>query len=514
MMKNNFFKNYSNSGQGTIEYLVIIAVVIVIGLVVANMATGMFDQAQITRTSDSLKEQIGSGGISVIDSIANYEGTGLLSLRNTGSEVITLTKITTEDAENEYNLQWPQGNTNLIQTENLCICGTGQTQKTCEFTFYLTTRHGIEKKVTQTITIQCEEEAEPTKEPTLPTHCFNINNNPIKICSLQDLNQIRTKLDGNYILMKDIDANETITWDEGNGWEPIGTYATKFTGNFNGNNYKINNLYVNRLDNEYIGFFGYALGNISNIGLENINIVGGDYVGGLVGGFGWYDNPKTISNSYTTGNVNGETSVGGIVGYLSNGLITNSYSNVIISEEELYFYVGGLVGQSHGGQIFNSYTTGEINLSDGWSVGGLMGDMVGGHVENSYSTVNITIDESEAIGVGGLIGYFGGGAKVNNSYSTGTVNVDVDILLEVGGFMGWDNSNHNPVNSGWWTGAGPNSAIGEPDGNITYNENNASAFYNSLHGVYTATEPHWTFGEDGNWIVVTENYPILKWQTQ
>jgi hypothetical protein len=395
----------------------------------------------------------------------------------------------------------------------ICPCEPGQTTKTCEFEITYTNQYGIEHKIKQTITIECSEETTaqnptPPQETTLQ-NCFDLTKNPVPICTLTDLNRIREDLTKNYELKTNIDASETITWDEGKGWQPIGNSSTEFEGNFNGNNYKINNLHVDRSNTNYVGFFGYVSGNISNIGLENVNIVGEEYVGGLVGSI-----EGNITNSNVTGNVDGELFVGGLVGSLEGGVITNSYSDIIIFKNGEHYYVGGLIGESYHGQIFNSYTKGEISLRDGFSVGGLIGDMMGGSIENSYSTINITIYGSEAVFVGGLVGYFDSGAKVNNSYSIGNVNTDVSISTYIGGFIGWDNSVNNPVNSGWWTGAEPNSAIGNPDGNITYNENNVSAFYNSTHGVYTAIEPQWTFGLDGNWVVVENNYPILRWQVE
>lgn len=46
------------------------------------------------------------------------------------------------------------------------------------------------------------------------------------IYTIEDLYGINDDLDGNYILMNDIDLSETKPggeWDSGNGWTPIGT---------------------------------------------------------------------------------------------------------------------------------------------------------------------------------------------------------------------------------------------------------------------------------------------------
>lgn len=74
----------------------------------------------------------------------------------------------------------------------------------------------------------------------------------------------------------------------------------------------------------------FATGNV------NVNT---RWIGGLVGQFG---GSSSITNSYTTGNVTGDTQVGGIIGYKWRGsTLTNSYaSGVVIGTSE----VGGLIG--------------------------------------------------------------------------------------------------------------------------------------------------------------------------
>ena len=54
-------------------------------------------------------------------------------------------------------------------------------------------------------------------------------------------------------------------------------------------------------------------------GLGNVNVVGDNIVGGLVG-----HNKGTVSNSYSTGSVSGSSDVGGLVG-LNEGTVSNSF---------------------------------------------------------------------------------------------------------------------------------------------------------------------------------------------
>ena len=130
------------------------------------------------------------------------------------------------------------------------------------------------------------------------------------------------KVNGNaeFVLANDIDLS---AYRENGGWTPIGTNS-EFSGTFDGNGYKIKNLYINRPDKDYQGLFGslkYKSGKIFNTGVENASVIGRDYVAGLVG----FGDSATISNSYSTGTVTGRNRVGGLVGYGGSANLTNSY---------------------------------------------------------------------------------------------------------------------------------------------------------------------------------------------
>ncbi len=58
---------------------------------------------------------------------------------------------------------------------------------------------------------------------------------PYIVMTLEQLNSIRNDLTAQYRLGADIDASETIDWNGGNGFEPIGgngDSASQFTGGF------------------------------------------------------------------------------------------------------------------------------------------------------------------------------------------------------------------------------------------------------------------------------------------
>ena len=116
------------------------------------------------------------------------------------------------------------------------------------------------------------------------------------ICHLQNIDADDITIDGiayenllnkNYILVSGIDASYTAEWNSGAGFNPIGdnTSSTdRFNGIFDGGGFALSNLTVNREDANYTGLFGYtsSTSTIKDITLENVNITGDNYVGGLV----------------------------------------------------------------------------------------------------------------------------------------------------------------------------------------------------------------------------------------
>lgn len=247
--------------------------------------------------------------------------------------------------------------------------------------------------------------------------------NPFKIYNWTDLNNIRNNLTASYILMNNLSSSSAGYRGLGDNWQPIGycidsfgghsmcdpgleLERNPFSGNLEGNNKVISNLIMNLpSDGANVGLFGYATGNISNLGLVDINVTGGDRIAGLVGHFGG----GYVHNSFATGNVTGETSTGGLVGD-SYGVVDKSYFIGNVYGQSL---TAGLVAKSIG-NISNSFSAGIVN---GPRAGGLVASQQNGIIENSYSSANVYSSESYA---GGLVGATEA-AIINNSYSIGRV---------------------------------------------------------------------------------------------
>jgi len=158
--------------------------------------------------------------------------------------------------------------------------------------------------------------------------------------SLEDMT-----LDGDYELTGNIDCGTIDNFD------PVGDDTNPFAGTLDGQGFNITNLNINRPDENYIGLFGYTEqdSEIENLIIENIEIIGKDNVGGLVG-----YNDGEITNSSTEGTITGEDYTGGLTGYKRFGEIKNSHSTANITGGD---YTGGLTGYNRN-PITNSYATG------------------------------------------------------------------------------------------------------------------------------------------------------------
>lgn len=286
---------------------------------------------------------------------------------------------------------------------------------------------------------------------------------PIIVCDAEDLNNVRNDLDANYALGKDIDLQCFSRLDV-NGWAPIGDEGSSFNGNFNGLNHAINYLYIYRPTTDYVGLFGSTYtSEINNLNINDANITGKSYVGGLSG----YSVDNTFSNISSNGSVNAYEYVGGLLGYstfdnISNchtsgaviiydnfgsyaggligifsedqeGTLLNSYSTATVgSPSRTPAYLGGLIGYSSAERIEGCYATGDIYGTN--YLGGLIGSsFMTSTIENCFATGEITFTQIGG-NSGGLIGYFDGG-DIKTSYAVYSILGDSQHNY-VGGLIG------------------------------------------------------------------------------
>ena len=177
----------------------------------------------------------------------------------------------------------------------------------------------------------------------------------------------------------------------GHYWEPIGysdvacstTTTRAFKGNYDGQYYTISNLKT-VLPYDCVGMFGCVDGG-------------------------------TITNTFVvSGNFNCTTSgyMGGLVGQMTNGTITNSEAAVTMTGGS-GTYIGGLAGEASG--TIHSCSAMPV-MSGGTTMGGLVGRLASGTLKNSFANATLTTSNT----VGGLIGSNGG--TMDNCYVRGTTS--------------------------------------------------------------------------------------------
>ena len=260
------------------------------------------------------------------------------------------------------------------------------------------------------------------------------------------------RLGGRYRLMNDIDASVTEEW--AGGFAPIGDYHSSFSGEFMGGGYVVRNLRINRPNDFRAGLFAHLTGEVRGLGM--------------------------------TGRVAGDYEVGGLVGYMPRGLLSDSWSLAAVSGA---LWVGGLAGRQGGGRIERSWSSGRVRAEiDG---GGLVGDQAGGAIEDSWSSGSVESDYD----AGGLAGDQTFGGEILRTWSAGSATATA-IGGAAGGFLG---SSFGVVVDGYWseeTSGRLRSAAGEGV---------ATAQTLSL----SAWNPAWSFG-DGELSDGDGDFPVLS----
>ncbi len=385
----------------------------------------------------------------------------------------------------------------------------------------------------------------------------------IKISTEAELRNIANNLNGDYVLVNDIQLTEE--------WTPLGNFEHTFNGSFDGGNFKISNVKISSGD-AYVGFFGVvgSGAEIANLTIEidEDDVIGASstnsHTGGLAGG-----NFGKITNCFVNGDVTGQGAVGGLVGK-NNGVIANSATSGSVNGIQ---NVGGLIGKNEL-SVRRSYSSASVIGTT--NVGGMIG-LNSGNAISSYATGNITARESRSGGfvgnntgtisgcsascnisgtsyTGGFVGqstgvirnssssavvsgkdYVGGFAGSNynygsmyNCYTTGTVYATYRFI---GGFMGENSSNalvencYSAVSSitgstnnrGGFSGYNGSSKVTN-----SYFDSTLIGFNNTVGGtaktttdMYTPSSYNgWDFDSIWQFDEETPGYPYLSWQSE
>jgi hypothetical protein len=139
------------------------------------------------------------------------------------------------------------------------------------------------------------------------------------------------------------DTNDGSNTGNDEGFSPIGNLSTRFYGNYDGDNFTISGMTINRTypsSGNEIGMFGYAQnGTIKDLTLSNMVVT-------------------ATSVAYYYG-------VGMLMGGGYNGIITNiTISGGSLTASGIYGYVGPLVGRYSTGTISNSTSSASVSFTN------------------------------------------------------------------------------------------------------------------------------------------------------
>jgi hypothetical protein len=243
---------------------------------------------------------------------------------------------------------------------------------------------------------------------------YGTKDDPFRIATINDLKNLSEKIDHwdkYFVQVAHIDASSTSTWNDGAGFNPIGTAIKPFRGQYNGQHFTISNLFIKKPDWGYVGLWSSLSGaTITDVHLTNSTINGFGRVG-LIAGYS--ANNSVIKNCSTQNcHLEGYSDIGGIVGIIEKTQIKNCFSNNYIKGSD---YVGGICGNcSFESTVSNSVSSG---ITSGIKrTGGIVGSLHGSNIQNCISQGAVIGDTYI-----GFVGFNQSNSIITKSYNSGSV---------------------------------------------------------------------------------------------
>lgn len=292
---------------------------------------------------------------------------------------------------------------------------------------------------------------------------------PTEIADWYDLDSIRDDVEGDYVLVNDLDE-DTDGYDElagpdandGHGWEELAPFEDQFTGTFDGDGYTISGLTLDR-DDYATGLFKVAYqATFTRINIENADIVGDERVGAICGQVSHCNFSEiTIEDSY----IEGTEYVGSVYGHSYNWEeasderyehrdIHGGENVEVIATGSGYVNTGGLFGHQEdeiglGVDVENCTFEGYVEGDD--QLGGIFGKFRtyrGGEAYNNFYDCHFGGEIHTTGGsTGGIIGYIFADDVVNmeSCSSTGLIEATGgDDAWSLGGIVGHPHHRDSP----------------------------------------------------------------------
>ena len=309
------------------------------------------------------------------------------------------------------------------------------------------------------------------------------------------------------------------------------SYYLKFAGTFDGAEYTISDLYINRPTENYAGLFGYTSTTVTiqDVTLEDVDVTGNDDVGALVGVTG--GGTCTIQGCSSSGAVTGGQNVGGLAGFVS-GLVSDTVkdcnSSCVVSGER---QVGGLIGYTSSKTVTRCHATGSVTADMGavegyCRAGGLVGYGKQGTISKCYAKGNVSATNSSnyVTLAGGLVGE--ANSDIENSYARGNataVNSSYTAQEYAAGFAAWLRASRTIdrcYSTGTPIGNTKKGFCADNDGTITncFWDTTTSGTETSDGGTGYATATMLLFATFSTWNIGNaaaqrnDGYPFLSWE--
>ncbi len=303
-----------------------------------------------------------------------------------------------------------------------------------------------------------------------------------------------------FMQTDDIDANDTRNWNNGMGYRPIGKNSPNLNGDYDGQGFTIDGLYINRPSMDYVGLFGKSSANIwiKNVHMTNIDITGNNYVGGITGEC---HNNAHIYDCSVQGVVNGNRYVACIAGRMEGSNITRCRCEGTVNASTVNS--GGITGFFSSSASVN-YCVSSATINGSENTGGLAGlAATGSHINYSYCTGQVTGGSQ----VGGLVGY-AFSTTIQYCYSCGPLSGG----SHVGGLIGVTSG--SSVSHSFWDMEASGKATSPAGTGLTTAE---------MTSLQTFLDDGWDFvsetanGTADRWDIdlkgdVNNGYPVLAWE--
>lgn len=350
--------------------------------------------------------------------------------------------------------------------------------------------------------------------------------NPCNITNCTELQNMNVNKTAYYQLVNNIDCSDTINWNTGAGFLPIGGMAagTAFNGSFNGKYYNISSIYIKRdgtTGQSLLGGIG-SNGTFVNVHLINFTVYGNHYTSCFISALGWivsdtnYIQNISCINSYL--NSTGQSSAG-IIGIINkaNGIIDSIVFKGIINQSGGTGFTSGLVGMRNAALLplilNNSYSIVNMSINSNYAAGLFGSPNANVTIMNSYTDVVMFNKSSSFSNYGGISALI-----ANNSIFSNLIAISNFTTIpstKSTGLIGTNTSNMNyPIfnchilnNSDTVRQCVYLDSVGSSYSNVNCTiQTDITYFYNKSNAPMSSWDFTTVWKENAN------SYPTLRWE--